>query len=492
METQEPSLDLSTLSHALPTSPSTAEPEKVTTASLSTLPPELKLKIVEEVYESIHEHHEWDVFEQLPKDKLARSTRLRKGGKPTDLASLSLVSREWHDMCVPRLWETLILTRQSAQSLVVLLDEILPKYSVHVRGLVLGQRKADEVHALAKYERFGFVSPRLSEQAKLRRQAARQRTCDRAASLSEARVLPPGPLYPHDVKDLLVAEVVRACSGLRELGTDPIHTSCLSRTFKALGQSAHARSLEAVRLQPARSLLQHADSVSQMLKSSSALRHLSIDCQDSSSGAIAPLFSFVDSLAPLDLLALFNISPSSLHPALVTPLQHIHLSFQPLSNDPSDALRYSRLEEFLRPHRSTLHTLVLRNYALEDCDTAPYDLDKLSKLVLSPSIDFCLHLHLFHHSPLTHLYVDECSPSELPTIYHTLERLAATLRVFQYGAKALRVECTEARRAEEWIWFLGGWCEAHGVQYRLPIVVCQGPSRWSGLLHPCMADEDEQ
>ncbi|GAA6032333.1 hypothetical protein JCM8097_008124 [Rhodosporidiobolus ruineniae] len=100
--------------------------------SLSSLPPELKLKIAEEV--AAFKSHP---FLNLAPGEVVAPEKL-VADKMT-LAALSRTSREWHTLTVPFLFEAFTLTRKLVLSSDYLFHSVLEPYGHLVRSLIVGQ-----------------------------------------------------------------------------------------------------------------------------------------------------------------------------------------------------------------------------------------------------------------------------------------------------------------------------------------------------------------
>ncbi|GAA5851771.1 hypothetical protein JCM8547_001204 [Rhodosporidiobolus lusitaniae] len=136
--------------HALPAPPSSSSPY----ASLSILPPELKLKIVEEVVGGFEEEQE-NFYRDAPICFL--QSRFNKYKQPTSLVNLSAVDKEFRMICEPYLWcvvharsdtvrlsstyfsQEVNLVDLPVETLFVFFREILSKHALSIRKLAVGQ-----------------------------------------------------------------------------------------------------------------------------------------------------------------------------------------------------------------------------------------------------------------------------------------------------------------------------------------------------------------
>ncbi|GAA5893449.1 hypothetical protein JCM6882_008038 [Rhodosporidiobolus microsporus] len=462
METQQPSLDLSTLSHALPTPPSTAEPEKVT-ASLSTLPPELKLKIVEEVYENSLDDEELYVLRQLPMDNRGRSSRLTNAGRPTDLARLSRISRDWHEMCMPRLWETLHLAYHSCQGLLFLFDKVLPRYACYVRFLDLGSPTQDRTESFGRFD--GLDGRDLAQHI----EALSRRILELDTAPTEVD-RPPGV---NVLIEILLSRILDACSGVQHLEMTVTKEGPLERVCQATEQHAAKRSLTALHLTVETLPSQPKSPLYALLARSPSLLHLTLEFEwQRSPFSSAYLAESANSFSQLKSLKLV-LPPQSFLADLRLPsaIEALHLSAEEGTEYPNQVLA-----DFLQSFRDTLGTLVLENIqpVTEPGHSTRLDLPKLNRLTITAFTYFRSYpLSLFQDSPIRHLQFDG-PHSDFFSLLVFLKQRVSTLRTFSYGEKYLYVDEDEScEDFEAEVEAIEEWCGAYGVECSLPRVVEQ-------------------
>ncbi|GAA6032310.1 hypothetical protein JCM8097_008112 [Rhodosporidiobolus ruineniae] len=126
---------------------STPSAALIKSASLSSLPPELKLKVVQQA-QRIDSGVD-DPFDCFIGEGNSVQPWMGVGGRsPTTLAALSLVSKEWHELCVPYLWQTLHVEEYNYEEDIlredpVLRKAIIPRYKQHVKELKFESDEAE-------------------------------------------------------------------------------------------------------------------------------------------------------------------------------------------------------------------------------------------------------------------------------------------------------------------------------------------------------------
>ncbi|GAA6019927.1 hypothetical protein JCM10207_003340 [Rhodosporidiobolus poonsookiae] len=155
-------------------------------ASLATLPPELKMLIVQKVAEADMADIEgdddegawsdedgeddtdevedeiaegmteldkkgWDLLRKLPQDEAGNPTeeallkvreRLLELAKMSGIEALTLVSRDFSEMAMPYFWQELDFGAVSNEEILFLIKEVLPRRARHVQSLAFGQSEA--------------------------------------------------------------------------------------------------------------------------------------------------------------------------------------------------------------------------------------------------------------------------------------------------------------------------------------------------------------
>ncbi|GAA5857759.1 hypothetical protein JCM8547_005973 [Rhodosporidiobolus lusitaniae] len=351
------SLDLHEFKDALPAPPSSSSPP----ASLSTLPPELKLKIVEEMIKPSKGKLSLRTVEPFnPAEADFTIPRRRHDGndRPTALNSLSRVNRDFHELCVPYLWEEINLVSHSCESILFLRKHILPAHAQHVRQLVLGYDYSDEL--------LGWKASSGPKKERERRRNEVQAAASISPSSQGRRQT---RVSAENVKDMLLASVAKSCSGLRTV--ELLHFprgagNRLLRTFQATDTLKPALSTICVAIDL--SSQSNLNRITNILRNSrstlSQVRVMSL----SGNTSRALNCSFKQELE--SLTAAQNLSFPDTEPLLFSrlrlsaPLVNLHLSHDVLS---------SAFFPFFTPIAPTLQAVIIGYSYVEQFDTLSPD-----------------------------------------------------------------------------------------------------------------------
>ncbi|GAA5868814.1 hypothetical protein JCM8547_002835 [Rhodosporidiobolus lusitaniae] len=202
-------------------------------ASFSSLPPELKGAIAQHVHETdkvelklrTTRQYAFDGAQILPYDLRAKVTEmLRRDSKPTakepaknmnelfalvapcrtGLAAFNLLNRECYLVARPLLWESLVLSQRSCDSLVYLIRNILPRHGSCVKSLDYDHYSVIEKDGLYTDEG-SFAS---DDERRMIKAAEKLGKVEPLRSLLVRRLRTPG---------LLIAEVIKQCPNIEEV-----------------------------------------------------------------------------------------------------------------------------------------------------------------------------------------------------------------------------------------------------------------------------------
>ncbi|GAA5965220.1 hypothetical protein JCM21900_003388 [Sporobolomyces salmonicolor] len=226
-------------------------------ASLGNLPPELKALVVlklaevdaeaDDTWEDVdgdaedvnevdpdadderREAHAWGTWKDAGRFNL-RDMEMGENGHPTlealtqaaetlveiggmsGMAALSLVNREFSEMCFPYLWQDVDFEDRSAESILVFLREIIPRHARHIRSLAFGQ--SDE--ELLDDEPTVFATARnvLGSDYDARLKAVLDEA-ERLGGVSAQGITE--PMRKRRARSLILAEVVKHCPNVQIL-----------------------------------------------------------------------------------------------------------------------------------------------------------------------------------------------------------------------------------------------------------------------------------
>ncbi|GAA5851628.1 hypothetical protein JCM8547_001156 [Rhodosporidiobolus lusitaniae] len=360
MATQNLSLDLRELGDTLyiPSSSSSLP------APLSTLPPELKLKIVDEVAREVETS---TGVRPLPRELPTKQMRLNGSGCPTSLANLSAVNKDFRETCTPHLWEEVDLVKHSCESTLFFLDHILPVQAATVKRLILGGYSNDELPLHLEL----LVEER-EQRKKAVLVAAKQRLCPR----------PDQPLVTEatGAKDLLLSAVVQKCTALRsvELSSFLKQGDQFCSTFAAL--SNRSKSLERLQVAVNPDSLAHMTVLEPIGLNYPSLSHLAVHFQHGSylpKGTRRPLDLLRTSLTSfrhLKRLQLKNVAAF-----VVRRLEGLLPKLEQLDLDILDLIDLSLIHAFLQSLSTSLRILNLRH--------GPVREDKLDEALSLPRLE---------------------------------------------------------------------------------------------------------
>ncbi|GAA5841201.1 hypothetical protein JCM11251_003232 [Rhodosporidiobolus azoricus] len=417
-------------------------------ASLSTLPPELKLKIVEEVYKNALEYG-WSRKDPT----FGRSARLTCEGKLTDLAFLSLASREWHELCTPKLWDSLRLNGGISWNHVFLINHILPKRGHHVASL-----------ALDLYDEDIFVDG-LDQQRKL--------LYSRVQELDSEDADEHAPLDANALQDVIVSCVLGACPELQALRLVVRDQSPCRRTLQVLKTNAAYRRLTTVHLSVYDVPSEAVSLFASFFAKYASVLHLEIDIERGIST------TSVDKLAQICASSLATLK--LLHPP-ASFLQTLHLSCMvKVLHLVADSLVYypmSCITDFLGQFSDSLESLSLENIHSTSSNLPALSLPKLRRLEVMSRDCESFPLRLFSNCPTEEL-VYAGSEDDVFTLHPVLKACFDSLRTFTYGDNNLYVSGRYRLPAEveAELERIKLWCGTNNVECVLPQVVI--PSRGS-------------
>ncbi|GAA5996126.1 hypothetical protein JCM11641_000051, partial [Rhodosporidiobolus odoratus] len=471
MEHEYTLFDLSTLSAALP-SPTLSPPSR-TTASLFSLPPEIKIHIAKDVFAAEHGHRSGGIMVDA---------RLTSMNRPTTLACLSLVNKDFYQACEPLLWKEVDLVNHSCESLLVFLQEILPRHADSIHVLSVGQRGEDDL--------LGFRAPRSrASQAKPREwkdqrrwqtqqdaeKAAREHALLAAAVVQLPEVGTGGAIVQKKhIKDIFLASIMRRVFSLREVKLTALpRTGSLARTVAVLVKVAMLPLLERLELKVNAGLQPSLSSLSALFRPSLHVTTLTLDFDQSVGTAIArEVASGVKQLNSLRSIRLLKI-PSDLLSLFV--LDSSPITLLDLSLETGCSISY--LNSFLAPISATLTKLFLHLTSLSGDSTERLRLHSLTDLTLSSKFSEAYKLTLFSGLPLLHLTLDSLSHHDLPNFLCLLTSLDNTLRTLRYIKPTLVTPADEYDEAKDDMERVWNWCAVHGVRAELPDVEIERMTR---------------
>ncbi|GAA5857788.1 hypothetical protein JCM8547_005982 [Rhodosporidiobolus lusitaniae] len=421
--------DLRKLAAALPA----LSPSRSPRASLSTLPPELKLRVIEEVVEGFEEeldnHYDDEPIPSLQSrfDKYKQPTSLVDGAFESSARSAVLSSCS--------LSQAVNLVDLPVETLFVLFREILPKHALSIKKLVIGQE--------LKPPRSKMLSAKQDKQAEVVR-AVQELFGQRRPSLE-----------PYEAEDIIAARIVQQCASVEELhlvSAARQEDEHPLRTVSSTVRMAVSWSLKVLRVDVAlRSFpLKHPN---QLLQSCSAtLVNLTLAVpmrtEEDKAFALSPraksLAQSISDLPHLRHLALIGFD-SRLLPTL-SNLQHLELA-------KSRTLTYVEEEGY-------------RFYSSSSRIALPF----LSRLSLYDSDLHLVNSRNFDLSAIEHLSLEVWSGSvenlrDFVKSSSTLRRIscAASTRFLDYS-------CEDEDELKAEFAALGRACEAKGVEVILPDV----------------------
>ncbi|GAA5841158.1 hypothetical protein JCM11251_003223 [Rhodosporidiobolus azoricus] len=457
MEHQQARHDPLARSHS-PSAPLSLNEDGEVRASLSTLPLELKLKVVEEVYRDVLKVPSLGAW--IEQEKINSSTRLTVDEAPTDLAALSVESREWHALCAPKLWETIGVYAQSLIALPFLLAEILPKYGGHVRTLRIDF--ADEAQL--------FTRPMDMDEFDIWH--ARTGLRDLARELNDdAR----GIDDEEDVLDVLAARAVRQCGNIHTLalalGDDMVPRP---RLFRAIKVQSRVWKIRSLRLAVGETSQDHVAQVEALFASSTFLRHLTLVFPDYLTGNVFRVAALISRFSSLRSLTLDNLTAQDLARLhLSSPLEYLHLR-----SSKRTIYELTTFQNFLAPFAEALHTLILDEVvAYAEGSLHSFNLPRLRHLA-ADFIPGFFPLDLFRDSPISHLQI-ETGYSNLPTLLLFLKGHSSTMRECTYAGNELYVHSSNMREVETQFETIKQWCTVNKVEYRFPSLQEMQGDDWS-------------
>ncbi|GAA5857857.1 hypothetical protein JCM8547_006007 [Rhodosporidiobolus lusitaniae] len=391
MSTLDSYLDLSALRADLPDVYSSLKPSPDFT---SLLPPELKLKIIDELANELHEQSikAYDDPHALetrcaPLDFSVRQLRHRYG-RPTSIANLSLVSREWHALCAPYLWKDVDLVHHSCMSLLFFYSKICPRYGKHVRTLSLG--------AVLEDESSGRCGEPKAEQTRLFTKVVE----DYRKSMSN-----PNELTPRIIKEAFMATAISRCPAVEAVHIGVLPSSGRSPALSALLKVAPAWPLKSLSLICDRSSTTHVRAFTTLLDKLPHLERLSLTLKkggNAPASALPRITRAVSSLTHLTSLSL--VAPATFFPLLdlQSPILHLEIRssdppkstkpFAPLFRALSPTLKTLRVHNIFDPHTVNLAASVERltlpameHLRLDMADFSPFLVPSLFHL---PSLSF--------------------------------------------------------------------------------------------------------
>ncbi|GAA5914698.1 hypothetical protein JCM6882_003604 [Rhodosporidiobolus microsporus] len=410
-------------------------------ASLATLPVDLKLRILDELYE-VHtglQPYEaptdgWSSYFRLP----SRWSRLTR--ELGAIAMLSEVDREFRALCSPVLWRDVSLAHHSPESIQLFLDTVFPSHHTHIRSLTVpatGLANFDSLCARAVQECTNLTALRLYSpwDETLPGHEVVTETAPSAAPLM--RTL-------EAVADMAQQLVYLSVFLSEELLAEPEHHAAIIRA---------CTSLEHLELVGLTSLFRMPESLMQQANEAESAR-----AQFSAAVSSLPsLTSLRLDFLPLDFLT-FPSSSTSINTLDIT-----------LRAPPASPVILADIPLF-----RSLQTLTFSNlFPYAPLPFAPSSLPGLRVLTLRCDESFALDLSVFHPAPsleTLRLFSPSYDPvRRLSFLPAALLPFTATLRTVEFLGE-LSVEDFEENDAKAALDDLAAWCEARTIRFLPPIV----------------------
>lgn len=455
-----------------------------TTATLSLLPPELKLLIVAEVVGTIEQEERKRQGGVRP-DVAFVSLRLDGEQQPTALGSLSLVSREWNRLCVGDLWRVRLaffgeeavlirfplqhvdLVKHSGESLLFFLRHLLPLHLSSIRSLQLGSVEAGN----------GALSSKNTESLSVAATFKRNLDLRRATKKWDDSAFSHLPLL-EDVRDVLLTAVVRACEetleGLSIVGFHGADERLL-RIRASVPHLIECSSLATLHFSINASSEEQCRSFGRLLAiQHRPLRLLSLRFHDTHDWDLRQLRHVVRALAKTEQLVnlSLDVAPACLLRALhfTSPIVELYLGLAD-SVSPEDLLD-------LFASASTITHLYLTApshslFSFLPSPTPPISFPSLSHLSLDTQYSIFLKPAFFHLPALRSLTLDHLDPSALYRLITFLPSSSTLRRITVTNSQELDIgtRWSQARAVQFELNVLVELCDKRAVEIEMPMPV---------------------
>ncbi|BGP47728.1 hypothetical protein JCM10450v2_003593 [Rhodotorula kratochvilovae] len=402
------------------------------------------------------------------------------------LSALSLVNKEWYALVAPRIWKELYLYARSTESLLELVQDILPRQASHVKQLTLRETQFDTllsrdqgdalplaegralevVEAAEKLVELGATSLEWELRCARARDALLKRIVETCANVVQLDIEGPLRILRRSTWDALVEAKDDDEAIPVEISEADVPNTAL-KAIKALRGRVEGLAL----LLPPDGISKAQDAVD-FFEAFPDLKSLELNfflaSAERDEATIAAerkaLLAALAGLAKLEELRLGScsfINDELADAAIVAPLKH-------LAMDEFLDLSFAAFTAFVSRFSSTLESLELDGTPVNAPEQInPLDLPKLVALELSTPHEASI-LALFAKAPLREVFLRESPQLSAKDVVAFLEAHEDTLREFDLEEDAIAdgegAEGDEYVPAEE---VIGQWCEEHGIEFAL-------------------------